>query len=108
RAELSTFSSAPLVLPRAIYPSHQFAFCTLGEDYHALVRRYQLAIGGAKINVWREASAEGYGSSSPRAIPCRSRVSSSFDEPLASALAGAHYRDARPPPVLPMLPMARP
>ncbi|KAJ7878106.1 hypothetical protein B0H14DRAFT_2190981, partial [Mycena olivaceomarginata] len=114
------------ILPRAIYLSHQFAFYTLGEDYHALIRRYQFAIGGAKIDVRRqvevsafafgpnggdEAFVEGYNSSSsPRAIRRRSRAaSSSFDEPLlASALAGTHYRDARPPPVLPMLPNGSP
>ncbi|KAJ7712437.1 hypothetical protein B0H16DRAFT_1624929 [Mycena metata] len=127
QAELSTFASAPRVLPRAIYLSHQFSFHTLGEDYHALIRRYQFAIGGAKIEVRREvevsafsnvgtgagsgeAFVEGFGSSSsPREIRRRSRASSSFDEPLASALAGvAHYRDVRPPPVLPMLPNGSP
>ncbi|KAJ7637387.1 hypothetical protein DFH06DRAFT_655538 [Mycena polygramma] len=125
QAELSTFTSTPRVLPRAIYLSHQFAFYALGEDYHALIRRYQFVIGGAKIDVRREvevsafalgpgsgaggeAFVEGYGSSSPRAIRRRSRTSSSFDEPLASALAGTHYRDARPPPVLPMLPNGSP
>ncbi|KAJ7093606.1 hypothetical protein C8R44DRAFT_953299, partial [Mycena epipterygia] len=120
QAELSTFSSAPRVLPRPIYLSHQFAFYTLGEDYHALIRRYQFAIGGAKIDVRHEVEVsafavggaggesfvEGFASSSPRAIRRRSRASSSFDEPLASALAGAHY--ARPPPVLPMLPNGSP
>ncbi|KAJ6601752.1 hypothetical protein DFH09DRAFT_1125806 [Mycena vulgaris] len=119
QAELSTFSSAPRVLPRSIYLAHQFSFHTLGEDYHALIRRYQFAIGGAKIEVRREVEVsafaaggtggesfvEGY-ASSPRAIRRRSRASSSFDEPLASALAGAHY--ARPPPVLPMLPNGSP
>ncbi|KAK7038575.1 hypothetical protein R3P38DRAFT_2615759 [Favolaschia claudopus] len=129
QAELSTFSSVRRVLPRPIYLCHQFAFYTLGEDYHALLRRYQLAIGGVKIEVRREvevsafsfdpgasasgeAFVEGYGnsSSSPRAIRRRSRVvSSSFEEPLSSALAaGGHYRDARPPPVLPMLPNGSP
>ncbi|KAJ6574111.1 hypothetical protein B0H19DRAFT_1063111 [Mycena capillaripes] len=58
QAELSTFSSAPRVLPRAIYLSHQFAFYTLGEDYHALIRRYQFAIGGAKIDVRREVEGD--------------------------------------------------
>ncbi|KAJ7731421.1 hypothetical protein DFH07DRAFT_1065719 [Mycena maculata] len=119
QAELSTFSSAPRVLPRPIYLSHQFSFHALGEDYHALIRRYQFAIGGAKIDVRREVEVsafaaggaggesfvEGY-ASSPRAIQRRSRAASSFDEPLASALAGAHY--ARPPPVLPMLPNGSP
>ncbi|KAF7359176.1 Glycosyltransferase family 1 protein [Mycena sanguinolenta] len=106
QAELSTFTSAPRILPRAIYLLHQFAFYNLGEDYHALIRRYQFAIGGARIDVRRqvevsafafgpnggdEAFVEGYGSSSsPRTIRRRSRAaSSSFDEPLlASALAG--------------------
>ncbi|KAJ7066843.1 hypothetical protein B0H15DRAFT_872223 [Mycena belliarum] len=121
QAELSTFSSAPRVLPRCIYLSHQFSFHTLGEDYHALIRRYQFAVGGAKIDVRREvevsafaqgpggeAFVEGYSyASSPREIRRRSRNSASFDEPLASALAGdAHY--ARPPPVLPMLPNGSP
>ncbi|KAG6894703.1 hypothetical protein C0992_005035 [Termitomyces sp. T32_za158] len=53
-AELSTFSRSPKVLPRSVYLSHQFAFRTLGEDYHALIRRYQLDIAGAKIDVRRE------------------------------------------------------
>ncbi|KAJ7256566.1 hypothetical protein C8J57DRAFT_1136067, partial [Mycena rebaudengoi] len=120
QAELSTFSRAPRVLPRTIYLSHQFAFHTLGEDYHALIRRYKLDIGGAKIEVRKEVEVsysagggggggesfvEGY-ASSPRAIRRRSRTSSTFDEPLASALAGAHY--ALPPPVLPMLPNGSP
>ncbi|KAJ7845136.1 hypothetical protein B0H14DRAFT_3455169 [Mycena olivaceomarginata] len=84
QAELSTFSSAPRVLPRAIYLSHQFAFCTLGEGYHALIRMSKVSAFALDpgTGAGGEASAEGYGSSSPRAIPCRSRVSSSFDEPL--------------------------
>ncbi|KAJ7328919.1 hypothetical protein DFH08DRAFT_1023486 [Mycena albidolilacea] len=53
-APLSAFTSAPRILPRVIYPSHQFAFYTLGEEYHALIWRYQFAIGGAKIDVWHE------------------------------------------------------
>ncbi|KAJ7078474.1 hypothetical protein B0H15DRAFT_1001344, partial [Mycena belliarum] len=101
QAELSTFSSAPQVLPRSFYLLHQFSFHTLGEDYHTLIRQYQFVVGGAKIDF-----VEGY-SSSPREIRRRSRDSASFDEPLASALAGdAHY--ARPPPVLPMLPNGTP
>ncbi|KAJ6578544.1 hypothetical protein B0H19DRAFT_1123445, partial [Mycena capillaripes] len=46
--------------------------------------------------------------SSPHAIRRRSLASSSFYEPLVSALAGPHDRDARPPPVLPMLPNGSP
>ncbi|KAF7336375.1 Glycosyltransferase family 1 protein [Mycena venus] len=84
--------------------SHQFMFYTLGEDYHALilVRRYQFAIGGAKIDIWHEVEVstfvfelgamrvrrggvhQRYGSSL-RAIHRRSCASSSFDKPLASS-----------------------
>ncbi|KAJ7223555.1 hypothetical protein GGX14DRAFT_513857 [Mycena pura] len=120
QAELSTFSTAPRILPRPIYLSHQFSFYTLGEDYHALIRRYKLRLRGTKIDVRREvevsgaltgggeAFVEGIGaSSSPRAIRRHSRASqASFDEPLASALAGAQY--PLPPPVLPMLPNGTP
>ncbi|KAJ7362755.1 hypothetical protein DFH08DRAFT_683715 [Mycena albidolilacea] len=88
-APLSTFTSAPRVLPRAIYPSHQFVFYTLSEDYHALIRRYQFVIGSTKIDVRREvevnstyisfvseAFVEGYAplSSSPHAIRCQSHA----------------------------------
>ncbi|KAJ7890722.1 hypothetical protein B0H13DRAFT_2340902 [Mycena leptocephala] len=78
QAELSTFFSAPRVLPRFIYFSHQFTSHTLGEDYRTLIWRYQFAIGGTKIDVRREvevsafaaggeAFVEGF-ASSPRAI----------------------------------------
>ncbi|KAJ7658147.1 hypothetical protein DFH06DRAFT_941413, partial [Mycena polygramma] len=119
-AVLSTFPSTPRVLLRAIYLCHPLAFYALGEDYQSLIRRYHFAIGGAKIDVRRgievsalaldpnsgvggEAFVEGY-SLSPRAIRRRSRTSSSFDEWLAST----HYRGARPPPVLSMLPNGSP
>ncbi|KAJ7351651.1 hypothetical protein DFH08DRAFT_957948 [Mycena albidolilacea] len=104
-APLSTFTSAPRVLLRTIYPSHQFAFYTLGEDYHALIRRYQFAIGGAKIDVWREVEVssayisfaskvfvERYApsSSSPRAIRRQSHAAqhpwTSRSQPSSSAL----------------------
>jgi hypothetical protein len=52
QAGFSTFSCAPRVLPRTIYLSHQFAFHTLGGDYHALNWRYKLDIGDAKIKRW--------------------------------------------------------
>ncbi|KAF7291559.1 Glycosyltransferase family 1 protein [Mycena chlorophos] len=120
QAELSTFSSAPRALPRPIYLTHQFFFYTLGHDYHALIRRYQFSLRGAKIDVRKEVEVSGVltgggeafvegiaPSSSPRAIHRRSRTSqASFDEPLASALSGAQY--ALPPPVLPMLPNGMP
>jgi hypothetical protein len=101
---LSTFTSAPRALPHAIHFSHQFAYYTLDKDCHALIRRYQFAIGRAKIDVRREveASAFAFGpgvdaSASGEAFVEGYGVSSSFDEPLASALAGTHYCDARPP-----------
>ena len=114
-AELSTCSSSSRVLPRSIYLSHQFSFHTLGEDYHALIRRYQLDIGGSEIEVRKKVQVSAYGtgvgesflegfSSAPREI---GRPGSSFDEPLASALsAGLDH----PPPkaVLPMLPNGMP
>ncbi|KAJ7658132.1 hypothetical protein DFH06DRAFT_1196129 [Mycena polygramma] len=125
KRSFSAFTSTPRVLPRGIYLSHQFAFYLLGEDCHALIRRYQFALGGVKIDVWREvevsafalgpgsgmggeAFVEGYDSSSPHAIRHRTRTSSSFDAPLASALAGTHYRNARPSPMLLMLPNGLP
>jgi len=110
QAELSTFSRSTKLLPRSIYLSHQFSFHTLGEDYHALIRRYQLDIAGHKIDVRREVQVSAYpagsgesfveGFSLPRDIRA---LSSSFDEPLASALAGGleyHHSSG----ILPMLP----
>jgi hypothetical protein len=51
QAELSTFSRSAKLLPRTIYLSHQLSFHTLGEDYHALIRRYQLDISRHQIEV---------------------------------------------------------
>ncbi|GLB34454.1 hypothetical protein LshimejAT787_0200190 [Lyophyllum shimeji] len=116
QAELSTFSKSPKILPRPIYLSHQFSFHTLGEDYHALIRRYQFDIGGLKIDVRREVQVSAYsagggesfveGFAAPRDIRHRT-LSSSFDEPLASALSN----ELDHPPaagVLPMLPNGTP
>ncbi|KAJ7272333.1 hypothetical protein C8J57DRAFT_1507183 [Mycena rebaudengoi] len=69
-----------------------------GANYDALIRRYRLDIGGAKIVVRKEVEVDysaGAYASSPRAIP----TSSSFDERLACAL---------PPPCSPCSPTARP
>jgi hypothetical protein len=98
------------VLPRPIYLCHQFSFHGLGEDYHALIRRYQLDIVVTKIEVRRAVEVSAYsagvgesfveGFSAPRDLH---RASSSFDEPLASALAGG-LDYSHPPAVLPMLP----
>lgn len=118
QAELSTFSKSTRVVPRSIYLSHQFSFHMLGEDYHALIRRYKLDIGGPKIDVRKEVEISAFsvsaagdagesfveGFSAPRDMR---RISSSFDEPLASALAGG-FEHANPPAVLPMLPNGTP
>ncbi|KAG2046272.1 hypothetical protein BDR06DRAFT_1037767 [Suillus hirtellus] len=53
-AELSTCSRSPNVVPRLISLAHQFNFYTLGEDYHALIRRNQLDIPGTKMDVRKE------------------------------------------------------
>ncbi|KAG8218093.1 hypothetical protein J3R82DRAFT_3608 [Butyriboletus roseoflavus] len=63
-AELSTCARTPGLVPRSIYLSHQFLFYTLGEDYHALVRRHRLAISGAKIDVRKEVEASAFAGSS--------------------------------------------
>jgi hypothetical protein len=96
QAELSSFARSAKLLRRSIYLSHQFSFHTLGEDYHALVRRYQLDISGHKIDVRKEVQVSAYsagsgesfveGFSSPRDV--WNRTLSSFGEPLASALVG--------------------
>ncbi|KAE9397368.1 hypothetical protein BT96DRAFT_1020846 [Gymnopus androsaceus JB14] len=35
----------------SIYLSHQVSFRVLGEDYHALIRRYQFDVAGTKVEV---------------------------------------------------------
>ncbi|KAG5653843.1 hypothetical protein H0H81_010116 [Sphagnurus paluster] len=112
QAELSTHSKSPKILPRSIYLSHQFSFHTLGEDYHALIRRYQFDIGGHKIDVRREVQVSAYSGGSnisgesfvEGGYDTRHRtLSSSFDEPLASALSN-ELEHAHVPGVLPMYP----
>ncbi|KAK7039125.1 hypothetical protein VNI00_010310 [Paramarasmius palmivorus] len=113
QAELSTFHKSPRVLPRSIYLTHQFSFHALGEDYHALIRRYQFDISGSKIEVRKgvEVSAYPAGPGTSESFveggAFLRRASSSFDEPLASALAGEV--DYTPPQtILPMLPNGHP
>jgi len=116
QAELSSFTRSAKILPRSIYLSHQFSFHSLGEDYHALIRRYQLDISGQKIDVRKEVQISAYpagsgesfveGFSHPRDVRNRT-LSSSFDEPLASAISGGldyHHSSG----VLPMLPNGMP
>lgn len=127
-AELSTFSRSPRILHRSIYLSHQFSFYTLGEDYHALVRRSQLDISGQKLEVRKNVEISPFPSSSGTHDASESfieggfahhhhhhhhqhhtrRVSGSFDEPLASALAGGLEYTSIAPPVLPMYPNGAP
>lgn len=109
-AELSTYSRSPNVVPRLIYLAHQFNFYTLGEDYHALIRRNQLDITGTKMDVRKEVEVSPYSAGtgesfvegfSPRDM---GRVASSFDEPIASAISAdmEYPRSSRS--LIPMLP----
>lgn len=109
-AELSTCSRSPNVVPRLIYLAHQFSFYTLGEDYHALIRRSQLDITGTKMDVRKEVEVSAYSAGtgesfvegfSPRDM---GRVASSFDEPIASAISAdmEYPRSSRS--LIPMLP----
>ncbi|KAF5335569.1 hypothetical protein D9611_012185 [Ephemerocybe angulata] len=131
QAELSTFHNPRTGRSRSIYLTHQVSFHTLGEDYHALVRKYRLDVDGDKIEVRKEVPIQAFttvttsashpsivgasGSSesfvegfSPTRASARGSyppgaVSSSFDEPLASALQGElEYQP--PAAVLPMYP----
>jgi hypothetical protein len=104
-----------------MYLTHQFNFYGLGEDYHALIRRFQFDIPGPKIDVRREVEVSAYpnmgghaesfhGATSPRDIGFgHGRTASSvgvasFDESLTSALSGGlEYRTASPR-QLPMYP----
>ncbi|KAL0575045.1 hypothetical protein V5O48_006918 [Marasmius crinis-equi] len=115
QAELSTFSKSSRVVPRSIYLTHQFSFQALGEDYHALIRRYQLDVPGPKVEVRKGIEVSAYPIGSGESFVeggggfrrDTRRLSSSFDEPLASAIAGE--LDYSPPqPVLPMLPNGMP
>lgn len=103
------------LVPRPIYLSHQFFFHALGEDYHALIRRFHLDIDGKKIEVRREVSASAYsGGTGENFVEEFSATrdsmhhpSTSFDGPLASALsAGLDY--THPSPTIPMLPNGTP
>ncbi|KAF9445816.1 hypothetical protein P691DRAFT_784691 [Macrolepiota fuliginosa MF-IS2] len=118
RAELSTCSRSPRILPRSLYLSHQFTFWTLGEDYHALLRQYHFDVRGSKIHVRREVQVSvgvGLNNTSDRFVEDLDLQqlrhgggagSSSFDEPLASALAGDLVSDyaGSVPTILPMYP----
>ncbi|KAJ4490710.1 hypothetical protein J3R30DRAFT_3278910 [Lentinula aciculospora] len=116
QAELSTYSSSTRILPRPIYLSHQFSFRALGEDYHALIRRYKFDVAGTEIEVRKGVEVNAYPAGNSESFIegggfaihyDRRRLSSSFDEPLASALTGGlDHTPAQP--VLPMYPNGTP
>ncbi|KAF9224657.1 hypothetical protein BS17DRAFT_86268 [Gyrodon lividus] len=114
-AELSTCSRAPEIVPRSIYLSHQFLFYSLGEDYHALIRRHHLDMAGDKIEVRKEVEASAYTTGAPGELFVEGfspgtrdhlgRAASSFDEPIASAMsADLAYPFSAQSPLIPMLP----
>ncbi|OJA20381.1 hypothetical protein AZE42_06676 [Rhizopogon vesiculosus] len=114
QAELSTCSRSSNLVPRLIYLAHQFSFYSLGEDYHALIRRHQLDITGTKIEVRKEVEISAYSAGtgesfvegfSPRDM---GRTASSFDEPMASAISAdmSYPRSSRS--IIPMLPNGAP
>ncbi|KAH9167567.1 hypothetical protein EDB89DRAFT_2074692 [Lactarius sanguifluus] len=110
-AELRTSSQSPLVLPQSLYLSHQFSFHALGDDYHGRLRRFQLDALGPKIEVRKEVEISAYAAGAGEAFIHGShetgRASSSFDEPLSSAMAsGLEYPSS--PPVIPMFPNGTP
>lgn len=114
-AELSPAPKSHRLVPRSIYLSHQFFFQALGEDYHALIRRFHLDIDGSKIEVRREVAVQAFPTSASEnfveefSAPRDNMhtTSSSFDEPLASALSGG-LDYANPSRTIPMLPNGAP
>ncbi|KAE9399169.1 hypothetical protein BT96DRAFT_1103744 [Gymnopus androsaceus JB14] len=112
QAELFTYSKAPRVLPCSVYLSHQFSFRALGEDYHALIRRYQFDVAGTKIEVCKGVEVSVYPTGNSESFVegggfAIRRLSSSFNEPLASALSGGlDYTPSQP--VLSMFPNGTP
>lgn len=115
-AELSTFSRSKNVVPRVIYLSHQIAFHAFGEDYHALIRRYQFDVPVSKIEVRREVQASAYSTGlggetfvqgAHVAVDIRAPASS-FDEPIASAISADFDYHYPSPPVIPMFPNGNP
>ena len=108
-AELSTSSRTQPMRIRSIYLHHQFSFYTLGEDYHALVRGYRFDFPVNKLEVRKAVQISAYtsgdGGSFGGALPLDIRQSSSFDEPLASAMSIQLGEFASlSPKILPMLP----
>ena len=110
-AELRTSSQSPRVLPRSLYLSHQFSFHALRDDYHGRLRRFQFDALGPKIEVRKEVEISAYSAGTGEAFiqgpHDTGRISSSFDEPLSSAMtSGLGYPSS--PPVIPMFPNGTP
>lgn len=122
RAELSTFSTSPRLLPRLVYPSHQFVFRILGEDYHVLIRSGRLDVPSNKIEVRHPVEVSAYATGAQGSDTFIHRIGSPhdlssssvgavlplFDAPLASALAAPLHPLHLSPPVPPMLPNGTP
>jgi hypothetical protein len=109
-AELSTTSRTQPLRTRSIYLHHQFCFYAFGEDYHALVRSYRFDVPTRRLEVRKDvqisAHPAGEGGTFDGASPMDIRqLSSSFDEPLASAMSVQLGEfSASSPKILPMLP----
>lgn len=109
-AELSTTSRTQPLRTRSIYLHHQFCFHAFGEDFHALIRRYQFEFPVRKLEVRKAVQISAYstdgGGSFGGASPMDIRqLSSPFDEHLASAMSIQLGGFAGPSPkILPMLP----
>jgi len=109
-AELTTTSRTQPLRTRSIYLHHQFGFYAFGEDYHALVRSYRFDFTTRKLEVRKAVQISAYSGGDEGtfggALPMDIRqLSSSFDEPLASAMSLqlGGFTGASPK-VLPMLP----
>ncbi|PPQ86598.1 hypothetical protein CVT24_007880, partial [Panaeolus cyanescens] len=116
--EITTCSKSKHVLPRSLYLSHQFSFYTLGEDYHALIRRLHLDIVGPKIEVRTTVSINTFATPpssgafmedfdtrrhSTASGMSMSPPSFDFDEPIANAISGS-FDNTNIPAILPMFP----
>jgi hypothetical protein len=108
-AELSTSSRTQPLRTRSIYLHHQFSFYAFGEDYQGLVRSHRFDFSVSKLEVRKAVQISAYmtgdGGSLGGALPMDIRQSSSFDEPLASAMSIQLGEFSGPSPkILPMLP----
>ncbi|EIM83630.1 uncharacterized protein STEHIDRAFT_62984 [Stereum hirsutum FP-91666 SS1] len=105
-AELQACSQLPRVLPRPIYLYHQSSFHTLGDVYHAHMRRYRFELHTTRIEAGKVVQITAYsagGDGEP--FLDSSQVSlhrikrSSFGELLSSAISSdlPHFMASSPP-----------